>query len=153
MMAKGKEDTGSSSLWRRGAGILWMGRLSPPSNSPRIYIAQGGKCSPPKPETGIGGVVNKKVTSRRYPQVLARRGRCFLSMTIGDSGVAIPIITVAAVWSNHRTPTSNSLSCSSNVLYTQINRFVLVSYRGTSVLLCGISFISVVEPQFLLCIT
>jgi hypothetical protein len=44
-MLKGWGDIGSSPLWR-GARILWMGAISPPSTLPRTYNGQGGKCSP-----------------------------------------------------------------------------------------------------------
>ena len=67
----------------------------------------------------------------------------------GVRTVASHIIALAAVGTNRRTATSNwtDHACTSQV---QLSWFVVIIYRVTFVFLCGVSFISVVEPQFLL---
>jgi hypothetical protein len=68
-------------------------------------------CAKKQPtETGIGGVGNKKVTSKCDVQVPATgwRGRYFLLMTLGVSSVTSHMITLAVVWTHHRMATSNS---------------------------------------------
>jgi hypothetical protein len=64
------------------------------------------------------------------------------------------MIALAAARTNHRTAISNCTqlltTCLVGAQIGAIVVFEVISYRGTSVLLCGVGFISVVEPQFLL---
>jgi hypothetical protein len=118
------------------------------------------------PETRIGGVGNKKVTSKRdcqYKYQTGWRGMYFLPMTKGVRNVAnnkkvhcqyqrLPMITGV---SNVASP-----SCAERLLQivlttrvvqdggmvSSVCRCLLIIYRGTCVLLCGVNLISVVEP-------
>jgi len=75
----------------------------------------------------------------------------FLPMTTGVSKIASHIITLAAARTNDRTAALNGTDSITLVVQEHIlYRFVVIIYRETSVLLCDISLISVVEPQFLL---
>jgi len=75
----------------------------------------------------------------------------FLPLTIGVTTVANHMISLAAAWTNHRTAISNSTDHASRSLVQVLfyYRFVQKIYRRTSVFLCGVSFISFVEPKFL----
>jgi hypothetical protein len=70
----------------------------------------------------------------------------FLPKTTGVSKVVNPMIALAPARTNHRTATSN---CTRHVCryVPLLSRFVVIIYRGTTVFLCGVSFISIVEPQ------
>jgi hypothetical protein len=58
--------------------------------------------------------------------------------------------SLAAARTNHRTAGLNGTDRTMPVVQERIlHRFVVKIYRETSVLLCAVSFISVVEPQFL----
>ena len=57
---------------------------------------------------------------------------------------------LAAARTNHRTVALNGIDRTMLVVQEHIlYRFVVIIYRETSVLLCDVSFISVVESQFL----
>jgi len=79
------------------------------------------------------------------------RGQHFLLLTTGVTSVPSHMISLAAAWTNHRTAISNCTYHASRS-WVQVHfyyRFVQKIYCGTSVLLCGVSFISLVEMQFL----
>ena len=71
-----------------------------------------------------------------------------LPMTIGVSKVTSHMFALAPAARSRRKAISN---CTDDTCSSQVQLlfwFVHIIYRGTSVLLRGVSFISVVEPQF-----
>ena len=75
----------------------------------------------------------------------------FMPMTKDVREVASLMIALAAAGTNHRTATSNYTELLSFELRAVVVCWrVVVIYRGTSILLCGVNLISVVELQFLL---
>jgi hypothetical protein len=62
--------------------------------------------------------------------------------------------TLAEARTNHRTATSNCTDYRADRFTDHVSTLIAVRiYRGTFVFFCSVSFISVVEPQFCVCVT
>jgi hypothetical protein len=160
----------------RKYGILWRGLRRPPSSGTNAAVVPGS-------ESGIGGVGNKKVTSKRvsqYQNETGWRGMYFLPTTLGVSNVAIhKRVTSRLHFQYQQLDGDICISCrwqqvsatSPAPVLTETNhrhfKFVLQIVRNTCLLqaiagrgeICACSlyiysFISVVEPQCLvICVT
>ena len=123
--------------------------LFPHANAPHSFVPWSWQATRQPTESSIGGLGNKSLTSKRHYMYQRLDGEASISCHWQQVSWQSQVIWSPGCGTDQSQDGLSTLGACLVKLCNRWNYIFEKIYRGTSVFLCGVSFISYVESQFL----